>query len=128
MLRVLLQNLARSSRGNEVMKTPVYGDIRGGLRLFCSKCGGGSPVGTGSHLALMVLYSWPLGHMQRKEPSMFTHWASPHTLLSRSHSFTSVERSRRLLVRIKAASYFLRETLFQSVSTQRSVSELEIHH
>lgn len=53
--------------------------------------GSGSPVGTGSHLAIMTLYSWPLGHTQRKEPSTFTHWASPHTLLSSSHSFTSVE-------------------------------------
>lgn len=79
------------SKGQETSYTP---DV---FRFFvnCTKAEGGSPVGTGSHFAIMALQSWPLGHTQRKEPSMFTHWASPHTLLSSSHSFTSVEKEQK---------------------------------
>ncbi|TNN58339.1 hypothetical protein EYF80_031461 [Liparis tanakae] len=39
--------------------------------------------------------SWPLGHEQMKEPSTFSHCAPPHTPLSNSHSFTSVEKSQK---------------------------------
>lgn len=53
-----------------------------------------SPVGVGSHFSAWSLKSWPIGHVQKKEPSLFTHWASPHTRLSSSHSFRSEEKKK----------------------------------